>query len=210
MFRKPRKPASQRFELARIHAAALSGMLFLSAEDETAFCKEFWRRVDVNNHGCWNFKGYTTKRGYGRISVPRRWQGYLPKAMAAHRLAYLLARGDITESSMVLHTCDNPPCCRPDHLYLGSYLENAQDRVFRGRHVALRGEENGSAKLTEAAVLEIKRKLRNYNPKKVRTYSSFDRERPLTLAGVAREFGVSVNTVTNIHKGKTWTHVKPD
>lgn len=80
--------------------------------------------------GCWEFQGYCGKppRNYGHSSIKH-------KPIASHRLAYLLSKGEIPEGMLVMHSCDNPPCCNPDHLTLGTHLQNmaacrARDRYY--------------------------------------------------------------------------------
>ena len=76
--------------------------------------------------GCWVWTGCTNKDGYGKI-----W--HRGKHHQIHRLSYWLHFGEIPEGLNVLHRCDNPPCCNPDHLYLGSQRRNVRDREERGR-----------------------------------------------------------------------------
>jgi hypothetical protein len=85
----------------------------------------FWSKVDMNPHHCWEWTRATTK-GYGAFRVNG-------KTVQAHRFAYELAMGPIPEGLELRHTCDNPPCVRPDHLIPGTSKENTQDMLCRGR-----------------------------------------------------------------------------
>lgn len=76
--------------------------------------------------GCHEWRGSVDESGYGRISVDGKKTG-------THRLAYLLAHGEIPDGVEVCHTCDNPPCCNPDHLFLASHRENMLDMSSKGR-----------------------------------------------------------------------------
>jgi len=86
-----------------------------------------WSRID-QGPGCWVWPGAKRKGGYGAI-----WRN--GRGMSTHRLAYELTYGPIPAGLLVLHRCDNPPCCRPDHLFLGDTATNVADAIAKGRHV---------------------------------------------------------------------------
>lgn len=86
-----------------------------------------WAKV-VKTDGCWLWTGARDKRGYGSISLSGRGSG----RVKAHRLSWFLAFGDPLDNH-VLHKCDTPACVRPDHLFLGSDLENMRDMAAKGR-----------------------------------------------------------------------------
>lgn len=93
-----------------------------------------WARVNKNGpNGCWIYMGACDRRGYGR---PGRSMGTTgrTKRYYAHRRSYEIHKGEIPEGMLVLHKCDNPPCCNPEHLYLGRDADNARDRKARGRN----------------------------------------------------------------------------
>lgn len=87
----------------------------------------FWEKV-VKTAGCWKWLGCTVK-GYGKIGA----QNCIGSPLAAHRVSWELHHGKIPNGFCVLHKCDNPPCCNPDHLFLGSLADNNRDRVAKGR-----------------------------------------------------------------------------
>lgn len=80
---------------------------------------------------CWEWTGGRDSRGYGSIRVARTGIG-------AHRLAWQVAYGPIPPGMAVLHRCDNPPCVRPAHLFLGSQADNNRDMRDKGRHQSSR------------------------------------------------------------------------
>lgn len=144
--------------------------------------------------GCWNWNA-ARGGGYGRIIVGRRGtQGspgfVLGRGVMAHRVAWELHHGvPIPAQMLVRHRCDNPSCVNPEHLELGTPLDNMRDKVDRGR--ATRGEAVNTAKLTESEVLEIVRRHR----------------RGETQRALAIEFGVIPNHVQKIIGGWSWSHV---
>ena len=99
---------------------------------------------------CWEFTGCRL-RGYGQLGV----EG-VPKL--THRIAWEEAHGPIPDGLWVLHHCDNPPCCNPAHLYLGTHADNMRDMAERGRDPGgcYFGEMNAKAKLTTAEVAEVR------------------------------------------------------
>lgn len=107
-------------------------------------------RCVVAANGCIEFVGARTEFGYGRITRGARGAGY----ERAHRVAWELANGAIPDGMWVLHSCDNPPCCNPDHLFLGDVTANVQDMISKGRgsgHLPS-GEAHPGARLTDAQV----------------------------------------------------------
>lgn len=90
----------------------------------------FWGRVDVRADGeCWEWQWGRHQKGYGLFRVPG---GVTEKA---HRLAWILAGAvDVPSRMSVLHTCDNPPCCNPAHLFIGTNVDNVRDRTAKHRH----------------------------------------------------------------------------
>ena len=119
--------------------------------------ERFWEKVDHAGgpNACWPWIGKARhKFGYGLFFVDR--QNGLARSLikASHRVAYELTYGPIPPGKNVLHDCDNPPCCNPKHLSLGTQLENMAGAADRGR--TARGEKHSRAKLTEQEVLQIR------------------------------------------------------
>ena len=128
---------------------------------------------------------------YGKVA----FQG---KTLRTHRVAFFLQHGRWPNPNCN-HTCDNPACCNPAHLYEGDQQDNVADMVRRGRRITTKGRHvnvgsaNGNAKLDEFKVMAIRRLCAAGN----------------THAAVAALFDVSQPIVNNIVKGRTWKHVKP-
>lgn len=89
----------------------------------------FWSKVEKSD-GCWEWQGSRTK-GYGKF-----WAGS-GGLVRAPRFSWKLHNGPIPDGLHVLHSCDNPPCVRPDHLFLGTNLENIRDRMAKGRRTRI-------------------------------------------------------------------------
>ena len=159
----------------------------------------FWNKVDrsAGPDACWVWTG--SRRGsYGRFFLQGR-------TFKANRIAFELCKGPIPDGMFVCHRCDNPLCVNPSHLFAGTPRENTQDAVRKGRIAAgdrhgshvhpdawARGERQGSSKLTADQVRIIRR---SYAPGEV------------TLAELAKRFGVSEQTISYIVNNKRWQHV---
>ena len=104
----------------------------------------FWARVDQSggSEACWPWTGAKTTKGYGSLSRDGRTH-------LAHRIAFALARGPYDATVCVLHACDNPPCCNPGHLWLGTRADNNADRDSKGRGVFPEGDANGARRHPE-------------------------------------------------------------
>lgn len=145
---------------------------------------EFWSRLDRSGgaDACWLFRGARTGRGgYANVWFEGRyWRG--------NRLVLYLTKGVIRQ--FALHTCDNPPCCNPRHVYDGSQRRNLLDCAERGRQrrAALRGSANPRAKLTSEAVGIIRATAVSYGYRRV----------------LAERFGVTVGNIAQIRAGHTW------
>jgi len=142
----------------------------------------FWNKIKKTD-GCWEWQGKRRDDGRGVLM----WKG--KKDFRAHRLAYMLTYGPIPEGLDICHSCDNPPCCRPDHLFAGTRLENVRDAIAKGR--AVRGERVGNSKLGERQVREI-RDMRRSGTR---------------IQAIATAYGVSQSLIHKIVHRKRWRHL---
>jgi len=133
---------------------------------------------------CWTWTGGKSSDGYGTF-----WDG--ERVVGSHRFAFAAMVGPIPEGMCVLHKCDNPPCVRPDHLFLGTHAVNMADKVAKGRANGLKGQDNPAAKLTDAEVLAIIELRRE----------------GATQAAVAVAFEIDQTVVSSILLGKRWSHL---
>ena len=120
---------------------------------------KFWDKVDIGKkNDCWNWLGAVNDYGYGKV---RRgaWRSWL----RTHRYAWEEVNGPVPYGLSVLHRCDNPRCCNPLHLFVGTQQDNVNDMVSKGRAKGggLSGEHNPNAKLS----LESARLIRNQRHK---------------------------------------------
>jgi len=125
------------------HCTVLSrGRIVLNATDS----QRFWNKVYVTAN-CWLWIGARHEFGYG-------WFELNGKAQTAHTIAFAECYGPIPTGMNVCHECDNPPCVRPNHLFLGTQQDNLSDMREKNRHQ--KGETNGHAKLTEQDIETIR------------------------------------------------------
>jgi len=113
-----------------------------------------WKRVAVGWEGeCWPFEGYChPTRGYGQMGLGSRDQGL----GETHRLAYEFFFGQIPQGMCVCHQCDNPSCCNPNHLFLGSHADNMADMKRKGRGSGAIGSANRNFRISHTEVEEMK------------------------------------------------------
>lgn len=156
------------------HSGSFRG---LSAEERFA-------KSVAKTDGCWLWKASKDKNGYGIF------RGDLAGVMftRAHRFSYALHTGDLLVNMQALHTCDNPSCVNPDHLFSGTIADNMRDKAQKGRSRAPVGEQNGHAILTERQVRRILKDPRPY-------------------AEIAAQYNVAASTIGSIKQRYSWKHI---
>lgn len=135
------------------------------------------------NDDCWPWTGWFNSNGYGQIKDGN-------KALLAHRVSYALHVGDIPPGMCVIHRCDNPACVNPNHLRLGSKVENNLDKVVRDR--CSKGEETKNNKVLSHQITEIRNR----------------RAAGETLASIGKSFGLGTSQVWRISRNESWAHIK--
>ena len=144
--------------------------------------ERLWSRIPQSPSGCWEWQGKRNKYGYGVLQVEGRHR-------MAHRFAYELTYGPIPDGFLICHICDNPSCCRPDHLFPGTMADNMRDACHKGR--LAKGENHRHSKLNEDKVREIRTLW----------------ERGEQIVKLASVFGVSAACVGQVVHRKLWKHV---
>lgn len=128
----------------------------------------------VESSGCWEWTSSKHPRGYGTFWL----EG---KVQYAHRVSYMLFKGTIPRGLEVCHSCDNPGCVNPDHLFVGTHLENMQDMTRKGRRQVAFGENHGTAKLRSTEVKAIRKLYRTFSTREL-----------------AKKFKVAQSTISNV------------
>lgn len=137
------------------------------------------------NSGCWLWIGSQTGKGYGNLTTGNR-------SAYAHRMAYEAVNGPGSASGWVVrHRCDNPCCCNPDHLLVGTHKDNNDDAWARGRMRVVRGEDAGRVTLTTEDVVRARQLAADGMP----------------ICEIARTLGHSHQTIGYAVTGQTWTHL---
>lgn len=142
--------------------------------------KRFWSKTVRRENGCIEWTA-AKKDGYGVFNRDGK------HTILAHRLVYIWAHGELTRDQIIMHQCDNPACVNIDHLRLGTHADNVADKIAKGR--GINGENHYLAKLTDDDVREI-------------------RASNLKQHDLAKRYGVSQPTISEIQNRKVWAHIQ--
>jgi HNH endonuclease len=146
--------------------------------------ERFWMQVK-KAEACWIWKGGTDQDGYGCF----RGESHGILYHRAHRYSWALHNGRaVPKYALICHTCDQPRCVRPEHLYLGTSLDNMRDKIRKGRMRVAYGEQAGHAKLTEEQAKAILRDPRPY-------------------AEISADYNVTPATIGNLKQRRSWKHI---
>lgn len=160
----------------------------MSTHQGPEFTERFWSYV-LKTASCWLWAGSRDTHGYGQFRHQR-----------AHRIAYELTKGAIPIGKLVCHSCDVPWCVCPDHLFIGSAADNAEDAVLKGRRPGAaprflntpKGATHHRARLTEDNVRDIL----------IQTNAN-----TATMSDLARKYGIARQSVRDIVQRRCWKHV---
>lgn len=137
----------------------------------------FWERMDKTG-SCWLWRGAVTTHGYGCV----KWD---ERVLGAHKVAYTLVKGEVPAGMQIRHSCDTRLCCNPEHLEIGTHIDNMADMAARGR-----GQKDGKRILTAEAVREIR--------------AAHGKESSGTLS---KRFNVQQSYIFAIWAGRVWRKV---
>jgi hypothetical protein len=139
--------------------------------------EDVWKKIDIKSpEECWEWKGTHLIHGYGLIRI-------LGKRYLTHRLIYELTFGEIPKELYVCHKCDNPACCNPNHLFLGTQADNVKDMITKGRC---------KTKLTSTQIKEIRKLYQSGN------YEQKD---------LIKMFKISQTNISFIINNKRWNNI---
>jgi hypothetical protein len=151
---------------------------------------ERFRRQVKKTDGCWIWAAAIDRDGYGRFSATIHGERFTK----AHRYSWALANGRAIPKEMhVCHSCDNPRCVNPAHLWLGTNEDNMKDKISKGRHVVnhVRGETHVDAKITEDQARAILADPRPHSE-------------------IAADYGLKPSTISSIKTRRSWAHLDVD
>jgi hypothetical protein len=146
-------------------------------------------RVKVDGNGCWKWQGAIKCKVGGALGYG--WVTYNNKQMSAHRASWLVNFGEIPKAMCVCHKCDVPDCVNPEHLFLGTHLENMRDMQGKGRRKLSPKFKTAGAKLSAEHVLQIKDML----------------AQGVSQRQIAAIFSVCQASISLMKNGRTWRSV---
>lgn len=164
------------------------------------FDARFWAKIVKNGKRtkydskigrCWDWIGAKSPLGQPKIGIG----GRRGKIIIGSRASWLINRGPIEHGKDVLHKCDNPSCCNPDHLFIGTHTDNMRDMIVKGRARHPFGEDHCKAKLTWKKVHIIRKIWKSVRPRQ---------------QSLADKFGVSKGTIGAIVVNRTWINPAPN
>jgi hypothetical protein len=152
----------------------------------------FWTKVNVGGvDDCWEWTASRHHKGYGEFHCPGICAAR--KCVKASRMAWLISFGEIPDKFLVCHRCDNPSCCNPSHLFLGTDGDNTRDSVSKGRFVSTkRGETHTKSVFTNLEVIEMRELFKTGRYR---------------IKDLAERYGKTSTLICSVVYRKTWKHI---
>jgi len=149
----------------------------------------FWEKVQVGDSSqCWEWQAHIGNGGYGRFNyTSTKGKRFIADT---HRVAYELTFGEIPAGMCVCHKCDNPRCCNPAHLFIGTVQDNINDKVTKGRQS--RGIKHTNSKLAPTQVVQIRALYKDGGG---------------SMAELARQFNITKGAIQHIIERRNWRHI---
>lgn len=155
---------------------------------DRVYIERFWARFKEDKKtGCLEWTYSKNPKGYGQYMIGGRGQ---QRRFYTHRLSWMLTFGKIPKGFIVCHKCDNPSCGNPSHLFLGTYKDNTNDMMKKGRHWYIKVDPLLYSKLNFEKAREIR-----------------ETKHLLSIKQQALKYGVCASTIKNVRKGRTWNGV---
>lgn len=164
----------------------------------------FWSKVSftANPNVCWEWNR-PIKDGLR----PQFWVNTLKRSINSNRIAYYLHYKKQPSELIVCHSCDNPKCCNPNHLWLGTDNDNMQDMIKKGRDRKACGDDNGARKKPERVARGERQglsKLKELDILKIRFLKNTS---DISNRKLAKLFSVSPSCIDDIVNRKKWSHI---